>query len=243
MMRIAERERVVEVSDERDPLAGEALGLIVESFPPYDRHSLEDLRSEVAEKRLGLLDPYDFHLLTLLDPEGRPLATATGVYLAGVNAGFVTYLAVRPEQRGRHLGRRVRSGLVDAFRADARRHGRSELAWTVGEVRMESSWLLGLVRHGGAIPFDFTYYHPGMLPGGNSRYVLYREPFGDRRAEIPAAEVRRVVYAIWRRGYRVRYPLEHPAFAAMMAELDGRETVGAHPDVARKAAKRRESGI
>jgi hypothetical protein len=42
--------------------------------------------------------------------------------------------------------------------------------------------------------------------------------------------VRRILYTVYRRAYRVRYPLEHAGFRNMLAQLEGREFVGAHPD-------------
>ena len=223
---------IVEVTDERGALAQEALELIAASFKREDRHSLADLRSEIAEKRLELLTLYDFHLLVRLDEAARVAAAAIGVYLAAGNAGFISYLAVRPDARGYGVGREVRGALIEAFRDDARRAGRDELAWVVGEVRADSPWIARLVRERGAIPLDLTYYHPGMQPGASPEpYLLYCEPIGDRRRELPAAEVRRLIYAVWRRAYRVRYPLQREGFVAMMAELEGRQRVGAHPIV------------
>lgn len=224
--------QAVEVLDERTPLADAVLALIERSFPPHERHSTEALRAEIAESRLGLLTSYHYHLLALVDDRGEPRATIAGRYLAGLNAGFITYLAVDPSMRGRWLGREVRSGLVDVFREDARRAGHEDLAWMLGEVQIGSRWLSALVRHGRAIPFDLTYYHPGMLPGASAeRYVLYRQPILDERPVLSAGEVRRVLYSVWRRGYRVTYPLSHPAFRAMLEELEGREMVGAHAEV------------
>ena len=231
-------DRVLEITDEQDPLSEQALQLIAACFPPHDRHPLSELRSEVAEKRLGLLSPFDFHLIALVSEDERVMAAIFGVYLAGVNAGFVVYLAVHPEFRRRRFGRKVREALVEAFRADARRAGYNELAWVLGEVRIESPWLRNLVRHGKAIPFDLTYYHPGMMPGADQvRYVLYREAFGDRRPELPVEEVRQIIYAVWRRAYRVRYPLEREAFRVMLRELEHREIVGPHPEVMRTLEK------
>ena len=221
-----------EVSDEREPLAEQALQLIATAFPPYDRHPLSALRSEIAEKRLGLLHPYDIHLFAYVHEDGHVVATVLGIYLAGVNAGFISYLAVDSEFRRRRLGREVRQALVEAFRADARRVGYDELAWVIGEVRMDSPWLHNLVRHGKAIPFDLVYYHPGMSPGRKDPpYVLYREPVGDHRPQLPVREVLQVLYAVWHRGYRVRYPLDTDAFAAMATELEGKQSVGPHPEV------------
>jgi GNAT superfamily N-acetyltransferase len=226
------RDRIVEILDEREPLARTALALIAEVFPPAQRQPLEQIAMEIAEKRLGLLTLYDFHLFAAVSGAGEPLGVVAGVYLGGVNAGFITYLAVRPEARSRQLGRRLRVRLVEAFRSDARQLEWDDLAWVVGEVRMESPWLARLVRDRAVIPFDLTYYHPGLEPGdADERWVLYRQPVGDARESLPVSEVRQLVYAIWRRAYRVRWPLQRSGFQAMMAEMEDRVLVGAHPDV------------
>jgi hypothetical protein len=222
--------RIVEIVDERGALADGALALIEELFPSHERQPLSELRSEIEEKRRRLLLPFDFHLFAAVHPPGRIVGVVAGAYLAGINAGFVTYLGVRREARDEGVAAAVRAALVDAFRADARRAGHDELAWVLGEVRTEGHWLASLVRNRGAIPFDLTYYHPGMMLESGPAYALYREPFGDHRREIPADEVRRIIYAIWRRGYRVRYPLERPTFQAMLSELDTKDPVPPHPD-------------
>jgi hypothetical protein len=221
--------RVVEVEDERDPLADRALGLIAELFPTHERQPISELRSEIEEKRLKLLMPFDFHLIAATTDHDEVIGVVAGAYLAGINAGFITYLGVREAGRDRGVAGRIRAALVDAFRADARRAGRNDLAWVLGEVRTEGHWLDALVRNRGAIPFDLVYYHPGMLLESGPSYALYREPIGDHRIELPAEEVRRVIYAVWRRGYRVRYPLERPTFQAMLAELASRDPVPPHP--------------
>lgn len=222
--------RILEVHDERDPVARSALELLGRSFPPHDRQPLEQVAMEIAEKRLGLLTSYDFHLFAALNGTGEVMAVAAGVYLGGVNAGFVTYLAVRPEYRAQQLGRRMRVRLIEGFREDARLLEWDDLAWVVGEVREDNPWLRRLVRERSAVPFDLTYYHPGMDPGTPSeRWVLYRQPVGDHREELAAEEVRQLLYAIWRRAYRVRWPLEREGFLAMLGELEGRATVGRHP--------------
>jgi GNAT superfamily N-acetyltransferase len=226
----AEQPRVVAIADERDPLADDALALIDEMFSPQDRHGLAELRYELAERRLGMFTTYNFHLLAAMLPgDDRPAGTTCGVYLGGVNAGFVMYLAVRREHRGRRIARLLRPALIEAFGADARAGGQQDVRWVLGEVRQSSPWLRRLVRTRGAIPFDLRYYHPGMTPGTSEPYVLYRQPVSDHRHDLPVVEVRRIIYAIYRRAYRVRYPLQRESFATMVEELDGRETVGVHP--------------
>lgn len=223
--------RILEVHDERAPVARSALDLLGRSFPPHDRQPLEQVAMEIAEKRLGLLTSYDFHLFAAATDDADVTAIATGVYLGGVNAGFVTYLAVNPEHRARQLGRRMRMQLVESFRADAIDNGWEDLRWVLGEVRRENPWLRRLIRDRSAIPFDLEYYHPGVEPGeADEHWILYRQPAGDFRQEIPAEEVRQVLYAIWRRAYRIRWPLEQAGFRAMLEELEGRETVGVHPN-------------
>jgi ribosomal protein S18 acetylase RimI-like enzyme len=224
--------RIVEVEDERCALAERALGLIREIFPPRERQPVEQIAMEISEKRLGLLTSYDFHLFAAVDRRGEVAGVGSGVYLGGVNTGFVTYLAVKEEYRAAKLGRSIRNALLEAFLTDARALDWSELAAVVGEVRIESPWLRRLVRERSALPLDFAYFHPGQEPSNTSaRYILYRQPWTDTRTELPAKEVRQLLYAIWRRAYRVRWPLEREGFLAMLAELEGRTHVAAHPEV------------
>ena len=225
----AERElRVVAVDDEREPLATEALELIASAIG--DVQPVNDLLSEIEERRLGMPTAGDAHLLATVNAHGRPVAAAAGIYLETVDAGFITYLAVRAELRGKRVGRRLRRHLVDSIRAEARRKNGAEPAWVVGEVRSGSPWLQMLVSAGKAIPFDFPYFHPWMPRRSEGRYVLYREPLADARAELPADEVVRLVYAIWRRAYRIRFPLQSDTFCYMLDRLHTAGTVGIHPD-------------
>lgn len=225
--------RIVEIRDEREPLAEAALAVIAEMFAAHERQPINELRSEIAERRLGMLSGYNFHLLTALyEDNDVPAGAIAGLYLDGVNAGFITYLAVRSQHRGRRLARVLRPKLIEVFRADARREEYDDLAWVLGEVRADSPWLKRLIRTRGAIPFDIEYYHPGMSIGSGEPYVLYRQPIGDHRRELPVELVRRTLFAIYRRGYRVRYPLNRDIFTNMLEQLEGREQVGVHPDYA-----------
>lgn len=62
------------------------------------------------------------------------------------------------------------------------------------------------------------------------RYVLYRQPVADRRARLPATDVNRVLYQIYRRAYRVRYPLQRSTFRIMYDDVRARGEIGMHPD-------------
>lgn len=222
--------QIEEVGDEREPFGQATLGLLGETFPRPDRHSIADMEKEIQEKRLELLTLYDFHMLGARAEGDEVAAMGAGVYLAGVNAGLVMYLAVRPGWQGKKLGRRIRAELVSRFRENAVTAGWEELSCVLGEVRLDNPWIERLVSKGGVIPFDLDYYHPGMVPGETEeKYVLYREPVADRRLEIPATELRQILYSVFRRGYRVSYPMDKAGFRAMLDEIADRESVGIHP--------------
>ncbi|MBW3570058.1 MAG: hypothetical protein KY467_03020 [Gemmatimonadetes bacterium] len=222
--------QVMVVDDERAPLAREALELIADAIG--DVQPVNDLLSEIEERRCGMPSAGEAHLLAMVDEDGRAAAAAAGIYLETVDAGFITYLAVRKELRGQRVGRGLRAHLVESIRAEARVKNGADPAWVVGEVRSGSPWLQTLVTAGEAIPFDFPYFHPWMPRAAEGRYVLYREPLADARAELPAHEVVRLVYAIWRRAYRIRFPLQSETFCYMVDRIKAAGTIGPHPDYA-----------
>ena len=73
-----------------------------------------------------------------------------------------------------------------------------------------------------------TYYHPGVEPPDRPIHALYRQPLADDRVELPSVQVARILYAVYRRGYRVRYPLMHAGFRAMLDDLADRPIIGLH---------------
>ncbi len=226
---------VVEITDERSLTADAALRLFERAFDPRDRQPVAELRSEIEEKRLDLLITTDYHMLAAVRPDGSVAGAISGVYLQGINAGFVYYLVVDEGARGMGIGRRVRSALVQRFRADAQRADQPGLAWVLGEVRRDNPWLPGLVRRRGAIPLGIRYFHPGMTIDDSRDYVLYRQPVNDDRIELPATEVARVLYQIYRRAYRVGYPLHRETFRTMIEEAKAIGMVGLHADFAMDA--------
>jgi len=221
--------RVVEVTDERGALARRSIALIQEAI--WDVHPTRFLLAELSETRRGVAKGGGYHLLALLAPgDEEPVAAAAGAYLQAVNAGFISYLAVREDQRGRGLGGQLREHLLETFRVQARRERGEELAYVLGEVERESAWLRRLVREGRVMPLDIHYFHPWMSRQRERYYALYREPMTDKRTELPSEEVARIVEAIWRRAYRIRDPLQRDTYQYMMEQLAERETVGPDPD-------------
>jgi len=46
------------------------------------------------------------------------------------------------------------------------------------------------------------------------------------RRRLPATVVRRLLYTVWRRVYRIARPMSDPAFRRMLRELSGRRWIG-----------------
>ena len=215
---------VIELSDEREPQFLQAIAIIRDAV--WEVQPTDDLQSEIEESRLGLRTGSQYHLLATVTPDGMPIAAAAGAYLGNINVGYIAYLAVAEKWRSGRLGTQLRSSLVDAFRRDALAWRGEELRWVVGEVRRKNRWLQQLVKQGRAIPFDFNYFHPWQPLSREGAYVFYRESIADGRTVVPSAEVKALVYAIWRYAYRVSYPSQSETFRYMLEQLDGRDEIG-----------------
>jgi GNAT superfamily N-acetyltransferase len=152
---------------------------------------------------------------------------ASGTYVGSLNMAMIGYLVLASDFRGRGIGPRLRARLRERFERDARAHRNEPLAALVGEVETANRWLKLLVHRSGAIALDLPYYQPSLRPGGTVHpLILYYQPLGARRRTLPVAAVRRLLYAIWRRLYRIPKPLRHPAFRKMMRSLRGRARIG-----------------
>ena len=213
--------RIVDVTDERAPLARRAISLIQDAI--WDVHPTRFLLAELEESRRGEAKGGRYHLLAVGDGDSQtPVAAAAGAYLADVNAGFVAYLAVHEDHRSGGLGQRLRERLVDAFRHEALATHGEDLSAVLGEVESDSPWLRRLVQSGRAVPFDTPYFHPWMSRGSEGHYTLYREPVADPRRVLPAHEIAELIEAVWRRAYRVRDPYRSEIFRYMMHRLHER---------------------
>ncbi|HEU4747242.1 MAG TPA: hypothetical protein VFS56_01985, partial [Gemmatimonadaceae bacterium] len=112
------------------------------------------------------------------------------------------------------------------FESDAHHVGHERLAAIVGEVRRNNPWLRHLVREG-AIALDFPYFQPSL--DGNKEpvpLVLYYQPLGGTKKTLGVAELRRLLYTMWRRMYRIDEPLGRPEFRRMLRSLEGRRRIG-----------------
>ena len=215
-----------EITSVDDPAFRAAHALLRRSFHRGEMLPVADWRNAMRERREGLWTDLNWHLL-VAERGGRVLGAASGSYLGNLNVGLIGYIALSPSARSTGIGPRMRSALLRKFHADARRIGRAGAGAIMGEVREDNPWLRYLVRHEGAIALDFTYIQPAL--GGKKQpvpLVLYYQPLGRPRKSLPAAEVRRLLYSMWRRSYRIGRPLEHPEFRLMLRSLKSRARVG-----------------
>lgn len=222
------RLRISAVSSARDPLFRRAFSLYSAVFPASERIGREYFRNLFEEKRLGLLAPFNFHFLVA--HQGPSVAGfISGTYLAIANVGFVGYLAVRPSKAGQHVGSSLRKRLVSLVQRDAVAARHSALRGMMGEIEADNPWL-ETIRRRGSLVLDLDYFQPSTDGTSVVPLALYLQPTSGRKVRsLPASDLRRVLYAIYRRLYRIRFPLKQPEFRRMMRELEGRDRVGARP--------------
>jgi GNAT superfamily N-acetyltransferase len=218
--------RIREILTVDDPGFRDAHSLLRREFPRGEMLPLRDWRNAMRERREELWTDVAWHLL-VAERDGEVVGAASASYLGNVNVMVVGYVAVREDARGEGLGPRLRRALRRKCDADARRVGHSHLKAVIGEVHAANPWLRSLVHREGAIALDFDYYQP-TLGGGRQpvALVLYYQPLGAVRRSLSVAELRRLLYSIWRRAYRVPQPLARPAFRRMLRSLEGRRRVG-----------------
>lgn len=219
------RVRIREIVDATDPALGAAHAMLRKAFHRAEMSGIAEWRSTLRERKERLWTDVAWHLLVA--ERGRTLlAAASGFYLGNLNTGIIGYIAVVPSARSYGLGPRMRAALRRRFESDAQRIAREPLAAIVGEVREDNPWLRHLVRRS-AIALDFPYYQPSLSPSKDPvPLVMYYQPLPRRARSVPAPLLRRLLYSIWRRAYRIPRPMAHREFRMMVRSLANRRTVG-----------------
>lgn len=225
---MAGRIRIREVTGPDDPAFAGAYAVLRRTFPPAELVPRAEMRYTLQERAAGVWTDLRWHLIAAVRGD-EVVGAASGTYIGSLNVALVGYLAVEPAVRSRGLGPRLRRRLLEAFDRDARALVGRRLGAVIGEVEADNPWLRYLVRHRGALALDVPYLQPAVRSDeGMVALILYWEPVGRRPVtRLPATEVRKLLYAIWRRGYRVARPLADRRFRAMLASLDGRRSIGA----------------
>ncbi len=235
--RRARRLRIRELTDAADPALVVAYRLLRRSFARHELMPLDEWRKSMREREAGLWTDTTWHLL-VAERDGAVLGLSSGNYLGNVNVAMIGYLAVAPTGRGLGLGSRLRGRLRELFHRDALRLNGDPLRAIVGEVSAANPWLRTLARRPPVLPLDMPYFQPRFYPAdGPSPFIFYYESCGRIRRRLPAAEVRRILYAIWRRVYRIVRPLDRAAFRTMIRSLESRKSVGRHRDLPRWGAR------
>jgi hypothetical protein len=209
-----------------DPALRAAHQLLRHEFPHAEVLPLRDWRNAIRERRSGLWTDITWHLLVAMRGD-TVVAVSSGSYLGNVNVGVIGYVAVRPAERAAGLGPRLRRALRRRFERDARAIRRRPLEGIVGEVREDNPWLRTLVRREGAIALDFDYFQPSL--GSHAKpvpLVFYYQPLARKRKSIRGDELRKLLYTLWRRSYRVPKPLSRAEFRRMLRSFEGRQRVG-----------------
>ncbi|HTK56956.1 MAG TPA: GNAT family N-acetyltransferase [Gemmatimonadales bacterium] len=218
--------RLRELLTPGDPALARAYQILQETFPTSELIRAAEFLRAMTERAAGAWNDLLWHVV--VGERGSLLnGVVTGTYLAALNVGFVSYLAVDPKQRSRGIGHRLRRSLIELFDGDAWHfHGRPAEA-VVGEVEPHNPWLQRLIREQGAIALDVPYRQPSIRPGEPTvPLVLYYQPLQGRRTSLPVQEVRQILFGIWHHAYRIVTPFSDPEFREMMRALAGRDVVG-----------------
>ncbi|MEO8030376.1 MAG: GNAT family N-acetyltransferase [Gemmatimonadota bacterium] len=220
------RIRIRDIIAGSDPALRPAHRLLMASLPAGEVVGIRDWRHSLAEGSAGVWTDQRWHLL-VATRNGQVRGMASGSYLGSHNIGVIGYLALHPSLRGRGVGPRLRARLRHRFERDARDTRGESLAGMLGEVDPANPWLRRLVHGAGALALDLPYYQPSLHPlDAPSPLVLYYQPIAVERRWLPAAEVRQLLFAIWRRLYRIPRPMHHPEFRLMLKALRGRRRIG-----------------
>jgi len=221
-----ERLRMREIAGEDDPALRGAYTLLRRTFPPKELVPLGEMQNSLREREARVLTDLRWHMIVALRGE-EVVGVGSGTYLGSLNVGIIGYLTVDPEERAGGLGARVRARLRKAFEQDALTIRSESLTALVGEVEADNPWLDYLVRRRGALALDFPYLQPEVRSDREPvPLVLYYQPLRRPIKRLPAATVRQLVFALWRRGYRIAAPMRDPRFRRMLRALEGRRTVG-----------------
>lgn len=224
--RVKPRLTIREVTDVADPALRESYGLLRRTFHRGERVTLAEWRGTMVERMSGLWTDLAWHLL-VAERDGQVVGLASGTYLGNVNLGVIGYLAISPDARSTGIGSRLRTRLRAIFGRDALRIAGEPLSGIIGEVSIGNPWLEALAKRENVLVLDFQYFQPRLYPeDAASPFALYHESLLGTRRSLPVGELRRILYTVWRRIYRVGRPLSRPAFRKMMRALDGRRTVG-----------------
>ncbi len=238
-MRESKRPVVREVTLPGDRALARAYRLLRRTFPKAEVVNRVEWQDSLRERAAGLWTDIRWHLV-IAEAAGRVVGVVTGTYLGNVNTGVIGYLAVAQSKRHLGLGPRLRARLRTAFERDAKRIRREPLQAVVGEVRRDNPWLETLIRRERVLALDFPYLQPRLRRSERPvSLVFYYESLDRARRRLSSAAIRRLLYTIWRRIYRISRPLSDVAFRRMLAALADRRMVGGIRSRALPAGPRR----
>jgi GNAT superfamily N-acetyltransferase len=215
-----------EVVEPDDSAIAGAHRLLRRTFAKEEMVGRSEWRDSLRERQARVWADIRWHLV-VAEHRGRVVGVASGTYLGNVNAGVIGYLAVSPGARGHGVGSTLRAKLRNHFRRDAREVRGAPLQAVIGEVRHDNPWLANLARRKHVLALDFGYAQPSLRREDHPvRLILYYESLGRVRQRLPAALVRKLIYTIWRRVYRIPRPLADREFRRMLADLAAETSIG-----------------
>jgi hypothetical protein len=216
-----------EVLHTADPAVTKGHGLVWRTFHKSESVGRGEWLNSLREREAGLWTDLRWHLV-VAELAGAVVGVATGTYLGNINTGVIGYLAVSRAVRGCGVGPRLRARLRTLFRRAAPEIAGDPPRAIPGHNLPANPGHHPLIRRDHVLPLDFGYLQPRLRPGERSvPLVMYYEALDRVIHRLPAVLIRKLLYTLWRRIYRIAQPLSHAAFRKMLADLEGRRYVGA----------------
>jgi len=221
------KRHIREIRSPHDPAIGPAHRLLHRMFPRAELLPLRDWRYALAERAAGLWTDLGWHII-VAELDGRVHGVATANYVGNVNVGMIGYIGVDAKGRASGVGGDLRERMREILQRDALRMRSVPLRAIVGEIHAYNPWLRHLVRYSGALALDFPYRQPSIRSAEKAvPLVLYYQGLDRRRRSLRTEEIRRLIYAIWRRVYRIARPVSRRSFQQMLRSLPPGSRVGA----------------
>ncbi len=184
----------------------------------------------------------NYHILLLTENE-RPVGAAVSDYLAIPNTGFIEFLIVAEDCRGRGFGSRLLAKTEEALKSDARRNHESNLTAIIIELNdpfrtstnkdnFDPFERVHVWDNWGFRRLEFPYVQPALsdeqkpVPG----LILAAKPLIDQRQSSLSSElVRQSLFGYLKWAMRIESPDENLTFQSMANYLANRETVPLKP--------------
>jgi len=200
-----------ELTSDKSPRLGAVFAMYEREFPLGERESRTAVRHWLHRKARNSLYPNDYHVLVATTRDNRRIvAFAFFHYLADINAGFLGYMAVRPEFRNRGIGSWLFGQVKQRLALDAAERGLDVPDGVFMELEVPTAMpavdaRLRFWRDLNTLPLQIGWRYPRLQRRSEpaTMYLAF-SPMRTTARRIPTQRVRKAVVSIYRSVYGKR---------------------------------------